>query len=74
VDSIGWMTPVMVVFIAYTFMALDAVANEIEEPFGRQPNDLALNAMSHTIETTLLEMAGEPLPASLPRKGNYIVD
>ncbi|ANE51792.1 bestrophin family protein [Flavisolibacter tropicus] len=74
VDSIGWMTPVMVVFTGYTFMALDAIANEIEEPFGNQPNDLALNAMSHMIETTLLEMAQEPLPDSLPPADNYVVD
>lgn len=32
VDSIGWMTPVIVVFIDYTFMALDAIVSEIEEP------------------------------------------
>ncbi|WP_121357436.1 bestrophin family protein [Flavisolibacter nicotianae] len=74
VDSIGWMTPVIVVFIGYTFMALDAVVGEIEEPFGNQPNDLALNTMSHMIETTLLEMAQEPLPESLPRKNKHIVD
>lgn len=62
VDSIGWMTPIIVVFIGYTFMALDAIVNEIEEPFGMQSNDLALNTMSHMIETTLLEMEGKPTP------------
>ena len=74
VDSIGWMTPVIVVFIGYTFMALDAVVGEIEEPFGGQPNDLALNTMSHMIETTLLEMAHEPLPGSFLPKNKHIVD
>lgn len=74
VDSIGWMTPVIVVFIGYTFMALDAIADEIEEPFGKQPNDLALNAMSHMIETTLLEMAHEPLPHNITRANNNMLD
>jgi ion channel-forming bestrophin family protein len=74
VDSIGWMTPVIVVFIGYTFMALDAVVDEIEEPFGRQPNDLALNTMSYMIETTLLEMAHEPLPTGLSQGSKHIMD
>jgi ion channel-forming bestrophin family protein len=74
VDSIGWMTPVFVVFIGYTFMALDAIADEIEEPFGNQPNDLALNTMSHMIETTLLEMIHEPLPEGMVRASKHIWD
>lgn len=73
VDSIGWMMPVIVVFIGYAFMALDAIVAEIEEPFGTSPNDLGLNAMSHTIEIALLEMAGDDVPA--PEKNNdYMVD
>ncbi|MET3182113.1 UNVERIFIED_ORG: putative membrane protein [Variovorax guangxiensis] len=62
VDAIGPMTPVVVAFIAYTFFALEALGAEIEEPFGTQPNDLALDAMSRTIESTLREMLGEPQP------------
>jgi putative membrane protein len=62
VESITWATPLVVVFIGYTFMALDAIISEIEEPFGTQPNDLALNSMSYMIETTLREMAGQPVP------------
>lgn len=61
VDSLGWMTPLIVIFIAYTFVALEAIADEIEEPFGTEPNDLALNTMSRMIEATLLEMADQPV-------------
>ncbi|MBC8984354.1 hypothetical protein H9X96_01040 [Pedobacter sp. N36a] len=64
VDSLSWFTPFIVSFIAYTFVALEAIADEIEEPFGTEPNDLALNAMTSMIETTLLEMAGKPLPTA----------
>lgn len=74
VDSIGWMTPVIVVFIGYTFISLDAIVSEIEEPFGTQPNDLALNTMSQMIENTLLEMAGDQLPDKAGGKKSYIVD
>jgi len=62
VDAIGPMTPVGVAFIAYTFFALDALAAQIEDPFGLEPNDLALDAMSQMIESTLREMLGETLP------------
>jgi putative membrane protein len=74
VDSIGWMTPIIVVFISYTFMALDAIVNEIEEPFGMAANDLALNAMSDTIEITLREMAGEDVSQFDNAGENYIID
>ncbi len=59
VDSIGWMTPVICVFVAYTFMALDAIVLQIEEPFGSEDNDLALETMSETIELTVREIFGE---------------
>jgi putative membrane protein len=74
VDSTGWATPLIVAFVGYTFMALDAIMRDIEEPFGLGDNDLALNTMSHTIESTLLEMAGEPLPPTLVRPHQYVFD
>jgi ion channel-forming bestrophin family protein len=74
VDSIGWMTPIMVVFVGYTFMALDAIVTEIEEPFGEDPNDLALNTISQTIETSLLEMIGKEAPVFPKRKNHYVAD
>ncbi|MGI4733548.1 MAG: bestrophin family protein [Janthinobacterium lividum] len=74
VDSTGWATPLIVVFVGYTFMALDAIMRDIEEPFGLGLNALALNLMSHTIEATLLEMAGEPAPAPLLRPDPYLAD
>jgi putative membrane protein len=60
VDSIGLMTPVVVAVVSYTFFGLDAVGDEIEEPFGLLPNDLPLAAISRAIEITLREALGEP--------------
>lgn len=60
VQTLGWMTPFAIVFIAYTFVALEAIADELEDPFGLQPNDLALDAMSKMIENTLLEIDNRP--------------
>ncbi|MDO8331129.1 MAG: bestrophin family ion channel [Fluviicoccus sp.] len=59
VDAIGWTTPLMVAFIAYTFFALEALSDELEEPFGTSANDLPLEAMCVMIETTLREMLGD---------------
>ena len=66
VDSLGWFMPVFVTFIAYTYVALEAIADELENPFGLAPNDLALDAICHNIENTLLEMDDRPLQPSLP--------
>ncbi len=67
VDSIGAMTPLIVTFVSYTFFALEALSDEIEEPFGRMPNDLALDAIVAGIDASLREMIGEaPPPAPQP--------
>lgn len=73
VDSIGSMTPVVVAFIAYTFFALEALAAEIEEPFGMAANDLPLDALSNMIEGTMMELLGRPLPAPAAAPRNYLV-
>lgn len=60
VDSIGFMTPFVVGIVAYTFFGLDALGDEIEEPFGKEPNDLPLDAICRTIEINMLEALGAP--------------
>ncbi len=72
VDSLGWMTPLIVTFIGYTFIALDAIVDEISEPFGTEPNDLALNSICATVEFSLNEMTGLPLPPQPVRSGKVI--
>lgn len=67
VDSIGLMTPLVVSFVSYTFFALEALSDEIENPFGLEANDLALDAMVAGINASLREMLGEvPPPAPTP--------
>ncbi|MDD0813132.1 bestrophin family ion channel [Curvibacter sp. HBC28] len=66
VDTLGFMTPVVVAVVAYTFFGLDALGDEIEEPFGLLPNDLPLDALCRHIDIQLLEALGETdLPAPL---------
>lgn len=59
VSVTGLMTPVVVAITAYTFFGLDALGDELEEPFGLTDNDLPLNAMVRTLEIDLLESLGE---------------
>ena len=73
-DSVGVLTPLISVFISYAFMALDAIASELEDPFGVEPNDLALDALCVTIERTLLEMTdAAELPQALKPSKDYIL-
>jgi len=68
VETMGWITPFIISFIAYTFVALEAIADELENPFGLQPNDLALDAMSQMIENTLLELNDKKMiPVESPK-------
>ena len=68
VDTIGFMTPFVVAIVAYTFFGLDALGDEIEEPFGLAPNDLPLDTICRTVEINLRETLGETdlPPALLP--------
>ncbi|GER19672.1 bestrophin family protein [Variovorax boronicumulans] len=65
VDSVGFMTPVVVLIVAYTFFGLDALGDEIEEPFGTESNDLPLEALCRTLEIDLCQSVGAPAPAPL---------
>jgi putative membrane protein len=66
VGTVGVMTPVVVAILAYTFFGLDALGSEIEEPFGIEPNHLALDAICRTIEIQmLLALGAKDLPEPL---------
>lgn len=60
VETTAILTPVVVMMISYAFFELDAIGDEIENPFGLQPNDLPLAAISRIIEIDLLESIGDP--------------
>ncbi|MGH8484965.1 MAG: bestrophin family protein, partial [Pseudomonas sp.] len=65
VDSIGWFTPFAVCVLAYTFFGLDALGDQIADPFDTQPNDLALDAMCRNLEIAVRELSDEDAPAPL---------
>lgn len=71
--SIGWLTPLVATFIAYTFLALDVIGEQIEEPFGMEPNDLALHAICHGIEVSICEMIDVPVLGQAPEAKDYVL-
>ncbi|WP_321871076.1 bestrophin family protein [Burkholderia ubonensis] len=71
VDSTEFFTPLICVFISYTLIALEAIANEVAEPFGTAPNALALDAMARTIERSVLELCGAELPKEVAPTDAY---
>ena len=74
VETVGMASPVMVGLVFYTFFGLDALGDEIEEPFGDLPNDLPLNALCRGTEIELREALGETdLPPPLQPRG-YVLD
>jgi putative membrane protein len=71
VETIKWMTPVVVTFVSYALLGLDAVGDEIEQPFGMETNDLPLTHLSKSIEANLrsrLHEAEVPRPPR-PKRG-----
>jgi len=73
VESLGWLMPLFVTFIAYTYVALEAIADELENPFGLNPNDLALDAICRNLENSLLELDDRPLLPDQPSADPYIL-
>lgn len=67
-NTIGWVTPFVVSFVGYTFMALNEIVDEISEPFGTGENELPLGMMCDTIETQLAMLSHQQFaPEQKPR-------
>lgn len=71
--SLGWVTPLVCGIIAYTFFGLDALNEEITDPFGEEPNHLPLTTITRAIEINLLEALGETdLPPQITPDNGYL--
>jgi len=65
-EPLGWLAPLFTTIVGYTFFGLDAIGNELEDPFGRDENDLPTDAMVRTVERDVLGALGvQPLPPAL---------
>lgn len=59
VDDLDRMLFVIVIPVSMVFLILDRIGNLIEQPFGMEPQDLALTSYTRTIEINLLQRIGE---------------
>lgn len=70
VSSLGAATPVATIILAYAFFGLDALGDELEEPFGLRQNCLPLDAMVRAIEIAVLDTLGDAdVPQPLQPRG-----
>jgi putative membrane protein len=58
VDSFGWITVLATLGVAYTFFGIEEIGVEIEDPFGHDLNDLALEDLCAKIAKNLLALTG----------------
>jgi putative membrane protein len=72
VATAGWATPMFTALIAYTFFGLDRLSEELQDPFGTEANDLALDSLCRSCEISVFEALGEPAPEPLAPRGYYL--
>ncbi|WP_339450129.1 bestrophin family protein [Pseudomonas sp. EA_5y_Pfl2_R50] len=64
-EPLGWLTPLFTAIVSYTFFGLDAIADELEDPFGRDENDLPTDALVRSIERDIQAELGAEVPPAL---------
>jgi putative membrane protein len=56
ISSLGYYTIPMVVFTTYVLAGIELLAEEIEDPFGLDPNDLDTDGMAANVRSQVQEI------------------
>lgn len=56
VKDLGWFTGPMVVLISFTLLGIEAIGLEIENPFGRDANDLPLDTICANMQRNIEDL------------------
>jgi putative membrane protein len=56
VADLKWATVPIAVFVFYTLASIELIAEEIEDPFGKDTNDLPTDDIAHRIKSNLIEL------------------
>ena len=56
VDQFGYWSVPLSAFVLYVFGSLELLAEEIEEPFGLDANDLPTDPLADTMRTNVAEL------------------
>ncbi len=70
---LGWWTLLPVLLVSYTFFGLDALGDQLEDPFGMEPNDLPLDAIVRTVEREMLSLLGDAALPPVLEPSRYIL-
>lgn len=73
IDSTNWFTPVFAAVVAYVFLGLQSVANELELPFRNVENGLPLEAMCRLIEISACEALDLHAPEQILPKSHVLI-
>jgi putative membrane protein len=65
VDGLTWWTGPITVFVSLILLGIDEVGAEIEEPFGKDPNDLPLDAICATMLSNVNDLIATAASKSL---------
>ena len=71
-ETAGWLSPLFVAIMAYIFLGLAEVTEELAHPFGETVNGLPLDAMCRTIEISLAPHLGMPVPEPMRADRYYL--
>jgi putative membrane protein len=64
VDSFHWWTVVAVTTLGYFMIGMEMIAENIEDPFGHDEDDIMLDDICHNIERSVRDILNESDPAS----------
>jgi putative membrane protein len=58
VNTLGYYTIPTVALVAYALIGVEVISEEVEDPFGREANDLPMIHMSNVIKDSVFEILG----------------
>jgi putative membrane protein len=56
VEGLGWMTGPIVGLLAFMLFGVEEIGIEIENPFGRDPNDLPLDVICSRMKQNIADL------------------
>lgn len=56
VRDLNWWTGIIIAFVSFILLSIEQIGSEIEEPFGRDANDLPLDVICNTIRGNIEEL------------------
>jgi len=75
VQSLGWWTVVAVAMLSYFMIGIEMIAENIEDPFGMDEDDIMLDDICHNIEKSVTQILSDQTPSLVPvtfeSRGNH---